>query len=410
MPRKTKNERVAGQFFRWLLGSRAGVFYADGRSNPRDAGRHSLATRDRTEALRRLARLDATKAVEFGLAPASLLTAEAGDLLPLEEGRHLYLRHVRRPPVLGGAEPRTAARYEAVLDKFIPFCQREGVQHWQAVTKPVVEAYGAWLDDQGYAYATEYLELTTVKQVLRWLADTKKIPAGCALTLPLPKPRGTTTYCYRPEEVDAILAYCAGCADLAWLAQVVLALTRTGLRIGELAQLRWGDFDFTANMLRLTDTRRQAPKPKRGSARATKSHRDRVLPIQAELRQVLEGMERHADGRVFHGPRGGVLKPDTVRTVLVREVLAPLAAKFPSAAGEKGFADGRLHSFRHFFCSACAQSNVPEQTVMDWLGHQDSKMVRRYYHLHRREAQRQMAQVRFAPPAEPVPATPPDGR
>jgi integrase len=53
---------------------------------------------------------------------------------------------------------------------------------------------------------------------------------------------------------------------------------------------------------------------------------------------------------------------------------------------------------------------VPEQTVMDWLGHQDSKMVRRYYHLHRQEAQRHMAQVRLAPLAEPVPATPPDCR
>jgi hypothetical protein len=42
MPRKAKKERVAGQFFQWLVGTRSGVFYADGRSNSgRDAGRHS---------------------------------------------------------------------------------------------------------------------------------------------------------------------------------------------------------------------------------------------------------------------------------------------------------------------------------------------------------------------------------
>jgi integrase len=38
---------------------------------------------------------------------------------------------------------------------------------------------------------------------------------------------------------------------------------------------------------------------------------------------------------------------------------------------------------------------VPEQVVMRWLGHQDSLMVRHYYHLHDDEAQRQMQRVNF---------------
>ena len=40
------------------------------------------------------------------------------------------------------------------------------------------------------------------------------------------------------------------------------------------------------------------------------------------------------------------------------------------------------------------RSPLPEQTVMLWLGHRDSKMIRRYYHLNDDEAQRQMSKLK----------------
>jgi len=93
---------------------------------------------------------------------------------------------------------------------------------------------------------------------------------------------------------------------------------------------------------------------------------------------------------LLHGPRGGRLKPDTVRNVLIRKVLERLAPRYPSPQGTKGFRDGRLHSFRHYFISRCADSGVPERIVMEWVGHADSAMVRRYYSLNDEEAKRQM--------------------
>ena len=101
------------------------------------------------------------------------------------------------------------------------------------------------------------------------------------------------------------------------------------------------------------------------------------------------------DAYVFYGPRGGRLKPDTVRRILVREVIEPLAGKFPTSEGERGFKDGRLHSFRHCFCSTCANSGIPERMLRDWLGHADSEMIRTYYHLHNEEAKRRMDSLDF---------------
>jgi integrase len=230
---------------------------------------------------------------------------------------------------------------------------------------------------------------------MKWLAAEDKIPSSCLFALPLKKPQGTTTYCYKTQEVEAMLAHCSAHPELAWLGEVVLALITTGLRIGELASLRWTDLDLAAKVIRLADRGAQADKAQRAVARTTKSHRDRTLPIHPELHRVFLAMKRHPDGHIFHGPLEGKLKPDTVRNVLVRELLTPLAKHFPAPAGEKGFRDGRLHSLRHYFCSMSANSGVPEQVLMRWLGHRDSKMVRHYYHLHDEESQRQMAKVTF---------------
>jgi integrase len=395
MPAKRKKERVVGAYFTWLLGRRAGVYHADGRSNRPDAGRHSLGTRDHAEALEALKHLDLVQAVQLGLADRALLAPAAPEQLSLADGRRLYLRHVNRPQVVGGARPTSAKRYRAVLDKFEAFARGEGIAAWNQVNGRTLEAYAAYLDDEDYAYATEYLELTTLKQIVKWLVQEGHLPPACAIRLPLAKPRGTTTYCWRTEEVRAMLQLCRRHPELRWLGDVVTALTCTGLRISELASLRQTDIDLDRNTITLTDESTRGRGQKDRNARQTKSGRSRSFPIHADLRPVLRSMEPAPDGLVFHGPRGGRLKPDTVRQALVREVLTPLAAAFPAPPGQAGFADGRLHWFRHFFCSACANGGVPEQVVMAWLGHRDSAMVRHYYHLHDDEAQRQMGRLDF---------------
>jgi integrase len=192
-----------------------------------------------------------------------------------------------------------------------------------------------------------------------------------------------------------MVKHCLAQPDLVWLGEVIIALASIGLRISELASLRWSDFDFGANVIRLTDTRQRAAKKDRDKARSTKSHEDRSLPIRPELRAVVEHLPRHADGRVFHGPLGGLLKPDTVRNILIRDVIEPLSKRFRSPREGKGFGDGRLHSLRHYFCSMSAANNVPEQILMSWLGHRDSKMVRHYYHLHDAPSQQHMARTEF---------------
>jgi integrase len=393
MPAKRKKEQVEGQYFKWLLGRRNGTYYADGRSNAVDAGRHSLATHDRSEALESLKRLDLHQAVAHGMADRSLLDDQPAPLT-LEDGRRLYEEEIGRARITGGLRASSKKRYRAVLDKFLPFAQARRVQTWNQVTAQLLGQYANYLDSEQKADATLYFELNTIKSVVNWLTRSGHLFGAKPIVFVVKKPVGTTTYCWRLEQVTAMVSHCRSHAELAWLAAVIVGLACTGLRISELASLRWADIDNVANLIRLTDESRRSRRRSR-PGRETKTGCSRSVPIFEELKLVLDSLERQPDGFVFHGPRGGRLKPDTVRLLLIRDVLQPLKERFPALEGAPGFADGRLHSFRHYFCSVCVIKHVPEQMVMNWLGHSDSKMVRHYFHLRDEDAQQQMKRLDF---------------
>ena len=324
--------------------------------------------------------------------------------MTLTEGRKLYEEHASRAKITGGTRKSTQKRYRAVLDKFIAFLQSKGLASWNRVNSNVLEQYLSHLQAIGYAYRTQYFEGTTVKQIINVFITKKRLPADLRITLSLPKPQGTDTYCWRQEEVVAIREFSLADPKLRWLYDVVSTLTFTGLRIGELIHLRWNDIDFAkgaSGTIRLVDESTSRQRTDR-VARTLKGGRGRSFPINPELRPIMEAIDRHSDGYVFHGPRNFRLKADTIRNILIRDVLKPLAAQFPTAEGDIGFADGRLHSFRHFFCSLCANNNVPQQMVMQWLGHQDSKLVAHYYHLHDDEAQRHMQKIKLTSGKIPI--------
>ncbi len=367
---------------------------ADGRANAPPLGRYSLNTSCPQEARTQLNLLDRKLAIEQGLAIASSEFATS-ESLSLSNGRHLYEEYTRRPRVAGGPSENTRKRYRAVFDKFMQFARDRDINTWQQVDAVTLNAYAGWLDRNGWAYATPYLELMTLKQVNKWLIEQRRLLADMRIILPMPKPDETEAYCWRAGKVDAMVAYCSATPELAWLGDIIAALACTGLRISELAALRWSDIDFLGNDVAIKDESTRAARKTKRDRRTTKGRRSHSFPLHPLLRTMLERLERSGDGLVFHGPRGARIKPDTLRNILVREVIANLRDQFPSVDGEAGFADGRLHSFRHYSCSTCANTGVPEQVVMHWLGHRSSRMVRHYYHLHDDEAQRQMQRVHF---------------
>lgn len=116
-----------------------------------------------------------------------------------------------------------------MFDKFVPFAQGRGIENWNEVNATALTAYAGWLDRHGWAYATQYLELTSLKQVNNWLIEQKKLPTNLRIVLPMRKPDETDTYCWRAEEVTAMVEHCRADSGLQWMADILVALACTGL-------------------------------------------------------------------------------------------------------------------------------------------------------------------------------------
>ena len=325
------------------------------------------------------------------MAPSSAARPLNEVRLPLEEGRRLYGEHLGRPHVTGGVRASTRKRYKTVFDKFLLFAHDKHVSVWNDVTRQVLNNYAANLEGQGYKSKTLRNQLTTLGQAIRWLVQEGHLVGVDPPKLKLTNLESERAYRYERAEVAAMIAYCQDRSELHWLVDVIIGLACTGLRISELAALRWSDIDIERGMPTLTDETGHSSAGQQ-PARQLKSGRSRSLPLHEDLLAVLQRLPRR-DARIFHGPRGGKLKPDTVRNILVREVIKPLVPQFPGRPGQKSFADGRLHSFRHYFASMCANQGTAERIAMERLGHADSEMVRHYYHLHDTEARQQMARL-----------------
>jgi integrase len=390
MVQKRKSTKVKCTHFSWQLYTRNGVYQADGRGNEPPLGRHTLTTRKYEKALEELKALDTTIAVRMGLAPAPAPPSDA-KILPLDDGKDEYLAFVARPRALKGGSTSTQKRYRGICEKALPFLERRGIRTWNEVTEDVLQQYGSFLDEKGYAHATQVVEVVTLKQAINYFIARGLLPPENNFTLGIDKVTESTTYCFTAEEVDAMVRHCRVSGHLDWLADVLVGLAYTGMRIGELCQLRWTAVH--ARMVEVVDDSRRGAGNGRGE-RTTKSGRSRLIPIHGRLRSVLDRLRGEGGcGLVFRAQRAGPLRPRNVLQAFIEEVIEPLKGRFPGEPGEVGFASGRLHSFRHFFCSLCANEGVSERVLMQWLGHTSSAMVKRYYHLQEEESQLQMAKL-----------------
>lgn len=51
---------------------------------------------------------------------------------------------------------------------------------------------------------------------------------------------------------------------------------------------------------------------------------------------------------------------------------------------------GHLHTFRHSFISFCVLQKTPEALIRTWVGHVDTKIMRRYTHINCSQSQEAM--------------------
>ncbi|MCX4190828.1 tyrosine-type recombinase/integrase [Methylophaga sp. OBS3] len=138
---------------------------------------------------------------------------------------------------------------------------------------------------------------------------------------------------------------------------MVLLLMNTGMRRGEMFNLRWQDVDFTNKRITVVGN-------------TSKTGQTRYIPLNEEAFRVLDiwhkQTQRHS-GHIFVGKNGKrFTNIDKAWKVLLRD------AKI---------ADFRLHDLRHHFASRLVSAGIDLNSVRELLGHSDIKMTLRYAHL-----------------------------
>ena len=140
----------------------------------------------------------------------------------------------------------------------------------------------------------------------------------------------------------------------------------TGLRLGELLALRWGDVDFTK---RLVHVRRSHVLGVDGTP---KSHKVRSVPLIDQAARALDKLSRREhstdpDDRVFASPTGEVLSQDLLRR------------RFHRAVKAAGLVDLPLHDLRHTFGTLAVQA-FPLSDVKAYMGHANIETTMIYVH------------------------------
>jgi len=142
--------------------------------------------------------------------------------------------------------------------------------------------------------------------------------------------------------------------------RLVFFALNTGMRQGEILNLRWQDVDFKNQLVMV---------------RHSKAGKPRFVNINTELTDTLKRMPTVSD-YVFGTPKG------RANFTLYRK-------PFETAVKTAGLGNFRFHDLRHDYASTLVMKGIDLKTVSELLGHATTQMTERYSHLspaHKRAA------------------------
>lgn len=170
-----------------------------------------------------------------------------------------------------------------------------------------------------------------------------------------------------PEEVTTFLSTCQGSFPEHY--PFFLTAFRTGMRLGELLGLRWGDIDWNGRFIQVRRSH------KRGSDGPTKNGKDRRIDLSdhllKELRRLYVSRKEEAMAKgwggeisdyVFHKGGKPIEQNDARR--LFKKILS-----------QAGIREIRFHDIRHTFASLLLSNGCSIVYVKDQMGHQSIQIT-----------------------------------
>ena len=151
-----------------------------------------------------------------------------------------------------------------------------------------------------------------------------------------------------------------------------LLCLETGLRLGELCALRWGDIDFDEGLLsvRRTVLRVDHSGETRLEVQAPKTENsERVVPLTKKLLTLLRMFRKghDEDEYVFTGSKDRPMEPRTMQY------------RFEFFLKKQGIRPRGFHTLRHSFATRCVERGVDVKTLSEVLGHSNVQTTLQMY-------------------------------
>jgi integrase len=218
------------------------------------------------------------------------------------------------------------------------------------ITPAVLSSYKAKRLNAGLKPSTVVKELQYIRRVFslckkEWLF-VKQSPFEF---FKMPKVNDQRVKFLEPGQFEILLRVCPE-----WLKPIITLAKYTGMRKGNVLNLKWSEVDLHSRVINLD---------------RTKNGERLSIPLSDTPYRVLQSIVEYIKcPYVFHD-NGEPYTSNRVRLA------------FERARERVGMSDFRFHDLRHEFASQLVKSGVDIYRVQRLLGHKDSRMTQRYAHL-----------------------------
>jgi len=271
------------------------------------------------------------------------------------ENFFVYLKNER------GLSARTLAAYQRDLDLLLQYLEAEEIDRPTEVTQHHIRAFIAQRHRQGLGGKSLQRLLSAVRSLFRWM-----LREGLAEHNPATPVRAPKSPRHLPATLDADsigqLLEIPCDTPLAIRDKAIMELFySSGLRLSELASLRWDQLDLASGMVTVTG----------------KGNRTRMVPVGRMASEALLEWSKarlnfvsFEEPHVFVSQRGN---PIAVRTIQTR---------IRYWAKHQGIPQNIYpHLLRHSFASHMLESSGDLRAVQELLGHADISTTQIYTHL-----------------------------
>ena len=338
---------------------------------------------------------EAAKKIEARLVLGEMGLSEAGKTDPavptMNEYSRLWLEDYIKPL----RRASTYERYSWVYKKYVkPYLGKQPIDQVKRgdIRNLLLKHYKAGLSRSSVCIIRD-----CVSGIMGHALDEELIAAnpvkGITKKLQLERTRRIEAEPFNQSEVDQVLHTCS--ESFPDYYPFFLCAFRTGMRLGELLGLQWGDIDWNGQFItvRRSFKNRRLEKPKNGKTRRVDMS-DQLIEVMRGL-QTNRKREALKDGRgvvvdwIFH--KGGEpIAQNSIRNVWNRLLL------------KAGIRRNRLHDIRHTYASLLLSNGQSPVYVKEQLGHSSIQItVDVYGHLipsSNRDAVNQLDQPHLSAP------------